>query len=101
MTVTRSYQDGSVDKEEVQWRDVHWAVAYKKDCLTVDQIRLEFVTNEDGREGILVTEEMEGWEALIDALPTYLPGALDKSDWWKRVALPPFATNWTTLYTRS
>jgi hypothetical protein len=101
VTITRSYEDGSVDKEEMKWRDVNWAVAHKKDCYTVDQIRIEFLIDEDGKSGVLVTESMEGWEALIDALPTYLPGTLSKADWWDAVVKPAFATNWTILYTRS
>ncbi|MGD0547185.1 MAG: hypothetical protein ABR991_05085 [Terracidiphilus sp.] len=96
-TVTYSYEDGSVDKDEVKWRDVNWAAAYKKDCWSVDQIRIEVFAD---KGGIIVTENMEGWEAMIDALPSHLPGSMKRTDWWEKVVQPPFATNWTTLYTR-
>jgi hypothetical protein len=97
ITVTRSWEDGSVDKEEAQWLEVDAAYVHKQSCYTVDQIRIEFTT---GEGEVLATESMEGWEAFIDALPTYLPGALVKADWWDKVVLPSFATNWTTFFTR-
>jgi hypothetical protein len=95
LTVTVFDADGSVTTTKVKWQDVNGAVAYKRDCYTVDQIRVGFTT-EKGE--IVVTEDMEGWEALIDVLPSYLPGTLNRADWWGKVAQPPFATNPTTLF---
>jgi hypothetical protein len=96
LMLTDSYEDGSVSKAEVHWSEVVRLVAYKRDCFAIDLICFGFVTDERFVE---VNEEMEGWEALTDALPAYLPGTLDKADWWAKVALPPFATNRTTLFT--
>ena len=95
LTVTVFDADGSVTTTMVKWQDVNGAVAFKRDCYTVDQIRIGFTTE---KGGIVVTEDMEGWEALIDLLPSYLPGTLDSADWWGKVAQPPFATNPTTLF---
>jgi hypothetical protein len=96
MTVTYSYQDGSADRGSGKWNDVNSAVAYKRNCLTVDLICLGFVTAESA---VVIHEEMEGWEDLIDALPTYLPGTPDHAKWWAKVAFPAFVTNETTLFT--
>jgi len=97
LMLTDSYEDGSVDKAEVYWSEVVRLVAYKRDCFAIDLICLGLVTD---KRFVEVNEEMEGWEGLIDALPTYLPGTLEKADWWEKVAFPAFATNWTTLFTK-
>ncbi len=84
---------------EAPWVQVDRIVAYKKDCLTVDQIRFEFQLC-DGRT-LIVTEDMQGWKELITELPNWLAGFPAESEWFPRIAQPPFATNLCVLYERT
>lgn len=95
MTVTLSYKDGSVSQTRLRWQDVNGVVAYKRDLATVDLICLGFSSPMGGVE---VHEEMQGWDALTDALPAYLSGVPSSDQWWGKVAQPPFTTNLTKLY---
>lgn len=88
----------SVIKEAVQWGEVVSVFAFKRDVFAYDLICFVFKT---GERFVELREDMEGWDALIDALPAYLSGAPGEADWWNKIVQPPFATNWTTLYTRS
>jgi hypothetical protein len=82
----------------VKWSEVNGIVAFKRDLYSVDLICMGFTTAEGSVE---VNEEMEGWEALTDALPLYLPGTPSPADWWNGVVQPPFAANPTILFTSS
>jgi hypothetical protein len=98
MTRTITYEDdGSVVKDAFTWSDVVRVSAFKRDVFSYDLICFEFETVGGFVE---VGEDMEGWRILIDTLPVNLPGILAEDDWFAKVALPPFATNWTTLFTR-
>ena len=79
------------------WKDVVSVLAYKRDVFAYDLICLAFSSGEIQVE---VHEQMDGWSDLIERLPVVLPGTLAVADWWKRVALPPFATSITTLFKR-
>jgi hypothetical protein len=96
MVLTRT-DDGGTKQTELRWSEVSRVVAYKRDCYAIDLICIAFSTAAGAVE---VNEEMEGWDALTDALPMLLPGTPDKSQWWQKVAQPPFATNATALFSR-
>jgi hypothetical protein len=99
MTRTITYEDdGSSIKVSVPWSDVVSVSAFKRDIYTYDLICIALETAEGCLE---VNEDMEGWGAMVDALPEHLPGTPDNTEWWEKVALPPFVTNWTTLFTRA
>src|SRR5262245_25156376 len=57
-------------------------------------MRLRFVTD----DGAVDIDEAKGWSGLLDALPRYLPGSLTSQAIFEAVALPPFATNTTEIY---
>ena len=80
------------------WQDVARVIAFKRDCFTVDSIRFVFELN--GTQTIEVSEEMMGWQALVDAVPHHLPGALAQEEWWTKVAFPAFAPCITEVYSR-
>ncbi len=82
---------------ELRWSEVSRVVAYKRDCWGIDLLCMAIGTVAGAVE---INEEMDGWAALTDALPMLLPGTLDKSQWWQRIAQPPFAANVTTLFSR-
>ena len=97
MTLTAWHRDGAEGRTELSWSEVNGIVAYKRDCFAVDLICMGFTTPDGAIE---VNEEMDGWEALTDAIPTLLPGMTGKKEWWDKVAQPPFAANPTTLFSR-
>jgi hypothetical protein len=82
----------------IAWSEIVRVVAFKRDWLTVDCICLALATL-DGMT-TEVNEEMEGWEALTDALPKHLPGSKDWSACFSQVAFPAFATNETVIFER-
>jgi len=85
--------------ERISWDEVRFIYAYKNDCFAYDQIRLELV---DARgNGVMVTEEMRGWNELVQALPEKLPGCQKFEDWFSVVAFPAFQQNMTLLYERT
>jgi hypothetical protein len=97
MIVTAWHANGSESKTELKWNEVNGVVAYKRDYLTVDLICMGFTTPDGAFE---VNEEMDGWKALIDAVPRLLAGTTSKEEWWDKVVQPPFAANPTTLFSR-
>lgn len=88
----------SAPVHSIAWGDIVCVVAFKRDWLTVDCICLAFATA-DGMT-TEVNEEMEGWEALTDALPNYLPGSKNWNECFSQVAFPAFATNETLIFER-
>jgi hypothetical protein len=72
--------------------------AFKRDWGTVDCICLAIATTD--RTATEVNEEMEGWEALTEALHKYLPGSKLWSECFFQVAFPAFATNETVIFDR-
>lgn len=81
----------------LKWNTVKTILAYKRDVYVCDLICLGFTTS-DGT--IEVNEEMQGWSQLVEKLPNVLPGTPPFSDWWERVAQPPFAPCVRTLFQR-
>jgi hypothetical protein len=98
MTRIITYEDGTVIKDAVQWGEIVRISAFKRDIFAYDLICFAIQTAE---KCIEVGEDMEGWNALIDALPTFVPGMSGEAEWRDKIVRPPFATNWTILYTRS
>lgn len=97
MTVTACHNDGSVSKTELRWSEVNGVVAYKRDCFAMDLVCMGFTTSDGAIE---VNEQMEGWENLIDAVPSLLPGTTSTEEWWEKVTQPPFAPNPTILFSK-
>jgi hypothetical protein len=95
LTATVFERNGTAHNAGIEWREINGVVAFKRDLLTTDLICLRFT---NGEWNVEINEEMSGWTALIDALPTYLPGTLAPSDWWDRVSHPAFAANPVVLF---
>lgn len=83
--------------QHLAWDRVTGVFAYKRDCLTVDQICL-VIGSHDLEQWIEVTEDDEGYECLIEQLPKRVAGFPAPEEWWRKVALPPFETQWAQLY---
>lgn len=81
------------------WSDVCRVTAFKRDLFVVDCICLH-LGGADGT-GVELNEEMAGWNRLMDALPTQLPGCKPRSEWYSAVAFPAFAVNPTEIYSRA
>lgn len=97
MTLIVWHGDNLETKTELIWNEVNGVVAYKRDCFATDLICMGFTTADGAVE---LNEGMDGWEALVDAVPSLLPGATSREEWWGKVAQPPFATNPTKLFSR-
>lgn len=97
LVVVPSGSGQSAARSSLTWDKVTTVLGYKRDCYSVDLICLGFITAEGTIE---VNEQMPGWSELVERLPAVLPGTLTLSDWWERVAKPPFAPSVTTLYRR-
>jgi hypothetical protein len=87
----------SVGVGSLKWNEVRTVLAYKRDLYATDLICLGF-TSPVGT--IEVDEEMQGWQQLVERLPSLLPGTPPLSDWRERVAKPPFASCVTKLFER-
>jgi hypothetical protein len=81
------------------WSGACLVTAFKRDLFAVDCICLQ-LAGADGT-GVELNEEMAGWNRLLDALPTQLPGCKPRSEWYSAVALPAFAANQTQIYSRA
>lgn len=95
VTDSRLRAGGSV---EMKWADVHRVIAFKRDLFSYDEICL-LLAGADGN-GWEVSEEMEGWLPLVEALPCHLPGCKPSSEWLWPVAVPAFEANTTELFVR-
>lgn len=79
----------------IKWSEVRQVTAWKDDLITTDIIRLAFRVGEED-ECPCCHEEQAGWDELLAVMERVLGVAT--SDWWERVAKPPFARNWTVLW---
>jgi hypothetical protein len=98
LQVTVGDSVSAVGAASLKWNEVKIVLAYKRDCWGADLICLGF-TIPAGAIG--VDEEMQGWSQLVERLPSLLPGIPPLSDWWERVAKPPFAACVTKLLERA
>jgi hypothetical protein len=96
--VTVGDSASSVGAASLKWNEVKTVLAYKRDCYGADLICLGFTLPAGAIE---VDEEMQGWPQLVERLPSLLPGIPPLSDWWERVAKPPFASCVTKLLERA
>jgi hypothetical protein len=83
----------------VAWSDVMGIIAFKQDLFSVDRICLTIV-HRDGKDSVL-HEEMQGWQAFVDALPDRLPDCMPFASWFDTVAFPAFKLNPTRIFERS
>jgi hypothetical protein len=98
LTVTVPGSGLSSRTDSLTWNEIEKVVAYKRDLYTIDLICLGFAT---AKQTIELNEEMHGWSQLVEKLPSLLPGTPEMSDWWERVAKPPFAPSIATLFKRA
>jgi hypothetical protein len=97
LTRNTLFSDGSSYSAATKWSEISRIVAFKEDFAAFDLLCMGLT----GREGTMVIdEEMEGFDAMIQALPLHLPGAPEVDQWWAAVIHPAFATNFTVLYRR-
>lgn len=78
----------------IEWTDIREIVACKIDLGTIDTIRIGFrIADED--DWLEVDEEWVGYKDLVGELKQRFE--IDEG-WWRKVALPAFATNRTVLW---
>ena len=96
MTQTVNREDGN-EVIRLAWDQVANVFVYKRDLYSVDQICF-VIEGTDFR--IEVREGDQGYENLTAQMQTYIPGFPAQDKWWETVVLPPFAMNWTRIYSR-
>jgi len=80
-------------RTDIAWSDVRRVYAYKKDCITFDEIRLVFLSDQHGIE---FTEDDPAFSDLCNVLSEKLGIS---QDWHSRlITSPAFETTFTTLY---
>jgi hypothetical protein len=84
-------------QERLRWDEIDAVLAYKRDCFSIDQIRVALI-DRNGMVRMDISEEDGGYRALIEELPRRLAGCLTQDQWFQRVAIPAFETNMTELY---
>jgi hypothetical protein len=78
---------------EIAWDSITQINVYKIDQLTVDCIAMQIIVNDTA---LTITEDSLGWDEFTLELEKLLPNI--PGDWWQKVAHPPFATNFATIY---
>ncbi|MEM9481379.1 MAG: hypothetical protein AAGA58_17145, partial [Verrucomicrobiota bacterium] len=78
-----------------EWKQVKEVFAYKDDVFAYDIICLGFRTDDKGTF-FWIDEEHDGYRDFEENLPEYFPGI--RTDWFREVAFPAFATNVTHLW---
>ena len=97
ISVTSSNADGESTIEVINWAKIEKVIAYKRDCYGFDLMCLAVGGAENAFE---ITEEMQGWNELLDRAPDYLPEWQRKSDWYQEVIRPAFKENRTIIFSR-
>ena len=87
----------STQARHLAWNEATQVFAYKRDCFAFDQICIVIGTATH-TDAIEVREDDEGFQYLIEQMPSRIVGCLPSNEWWDRVALPPFAARWTQIY---
>ncbi|MBB5055374.1 hypothetical protein HDF16_000043 [Granulicella aggregans] len=78
----------------IAWKDLAWIVAYKKDCFTVDDIRLVF---SDGKSQIELSESAQSIPEANVVLAANV--SLAVPDWYERLMVSPaFEATPTIVY---
>ena len=95
VTLRRVAWHGAAVEHHIRWPEIQRIVAFKRDCYTVDSIRMLIVTSAGVVE---IGEDVPGWDDWTAALPERLPGAKRFEEWFFAVAFPAFAENATVLY---
>lgn len=82
------------------WEQITAVYAYKRDCISVDQIRL--VLGDDIQQTWMeVSEDDDGGRQLFVELPRRIHGFPAVDDWWDGVAKSAFEPQWTQIYRRT
>jgi hypothetical protein len=88
--------DGVITQESVwnfRWPEVQRIAGFKRDCITVDQICIEFTLNNWAVE---INEEMDGYKDVVAAMSKHFPDM--NAQWWESVTFPPFAASLTIIW---
>jgi len=82
-------------RSEKKWNEIEEINVYKKDILTIDLICMDIFFKETY---IMFSEDTPGWYHLVAKLKevfNHIP-----KDWDNDIILPPFETNFKTIYKR-
>ncbi len=87
---TLTYEDFT---KTLRWSEITELNVYKKDLMTIDEIRMEIVY---GDKQIEISEELPGWYQFVSRTKEIFPSI--PKQWDFEIIQPPFATNYKTIY---
>lgn len=82
--------------KDIKWTEIDRINAYKKDLYAYDLIVMEIVC---GENALTINEETPGWFQLVLKLKEVFDSI--PKDWDMNIAQPAFATNFTTIYSKT
>jgi hypothetical protein len=95
---TAQFSDGSVKSVAIKWSGITRVGAFRCENAGAGLLCMAIT---DPQNVVILAETMEGWDALLGALPARLAGVRPASDWRNSVVHPPAAANWTVLFAAS
>ena len=78
-----------------KWQTVKEIFVYKHDCFAIDLICIGFRIDEEGTY-FEINEKIDGYKQMIAYLELNFQGI--DTNWFLKVAFPPFATNTLTIW---
>jgi hypothetical protein len=93
---TAHFTDGSIRTLAINWADIQRIAAFRRDVLTSPVVS---VAISDPDNIVVLDEQMHGWPALVEALPTQIALAPTYPEWLTQAATDdPHSSHWTILF---
>jgi hypothetical protein len=93
---TAHFTDGSIRTLAINWANVKRIVAFRRDVLTAP---VASVAISDPNNVVVLDEQMLGWPALVEALPTQIALTPTYPEWLTEASShDPQSSHWTILF---
>jgi hypothetical protein len=93
---TAHFTDGSIRTLAINWADIQRIAAFRRDVLTSP---VASVAISDPDNIVVLDEQMNGWPALVEALPTQIALAPTYPEWLTQASTDePHSSHWTILF---
>jgi hypothetical protein len=93
---TAHFTDGSISTLSINWADIQRIAAFRRDVLTSP---VASVAISDPDNIVVLDEQMHGWPALVEALPTRIALTPTYPEWLTQAGTDdPHSSHWTILF---
>ena len=93
---TAHFTDGSIRTLAINWTTVNRIVAFRRDVLTAP---VASVAISDPGNIVVLDEQMQGWPALLESLPSHLTLTPTYPTWLTQATSDdPHSSHWTILF---